>query len=72
MFSNTLDIRQEISVISTWVNLNGRSVHVNNRKIKNWSVHLFGLTDLNKTMGKMCCRKNSKTYIADENFVTLI
>ena len=41
-------------------------VHVKNRKIENRSAHWFRLTYLNKTMGKMCGRKNSKTEIADE------
>ena len=37
-----------------------------NLKIKNQSVHWFGLTELNKTMGIMCGRNSSKTWIADE------
>ena len=41
-------------------------VHVKKRKIEIRSVHRFGLTDLNKTMGKMCGRKNSKSCKADK------
>ena len=33
MFSNTWDVRLEISVVNTCVNLNGMSVHVKNWKI---------------------------------------
>ena len=68
MFLNTWDVRQEILVVSTLVNLNGRSVHMKNWNtkirseldIKIWSVHWYGLTELNKTIGRICCRKNSK------------
>ena len=60
VFLNVWDVRLEISVGSTHVNLNGLSVHVKNRKMENWSIHWFELTDLNKTMRKMCGRKNSK------------
>ena len=59
MFLNVWDVRLEISVVSTHVNLNGMIVHVKNRKMENRSVHWFGLTDLNKTMRKMCGRKKS-------------
>ena len=55
-----------ISVVITCVNLNKMNVHVKNLKIKRQPVHWFGLTKLNKTMGIMCGRKSSKTYIADE------
>ena len=60
MILNVWNVRFEISVVSAHVNLNGLSVHVKNRKQVNRSVHWFELTDLNKTMGKMCGRKNSK------------
>ena len=66
MFLNVWDVRQEISVVSAHVNLNGLMVHMKNRKMENRSAPWFGLTYLNKTMGKMCDRKNSKRYIADE------
>ena len=59
MFLNVWDVRLEISVVSTHVIVNGLSVHVKNRKMENRSVHWFGLTDLNKTMRKMCGRKKS-------------
>ena len=45
--------------------LNGLMVRVKNRNMENWSAHWFGLTDLNKTMGKICGRKHSKRYTAD-------
>ena len=61
MFSSKLDIRLEISVVSTCVNLNKISVHVNNLKIKNQPEHWFGLTNLNETMGIMCGRNCIKT-----------
>ena len=51
MFSNKLDIRLVISVVITCVNQNKINVHVKNLKIKRQSVHWFGLTELNKTMG---------------------
>ena len=60
VFLNVCDVRLEISVVSTHINLNGLSVHVKNRKMENRSIHWFGLTDLNKTMRKMCGRKNNK------------
>ena len=66
MFLNVWDVRLEISIVSPHVNLSELIVHVKNRKMKNLSVHWFGLTDLYKTMGKMCSRKNSKTSIGDE------
>ena len=47
MFLNVWDIRPEISVVSAHVNLNGRMVHVKNRKMENRPAHWFGLTDLN-------------------------
>ena len=53
MFSSQLDIRLEISEVSTCVNLNKMSVHVKKLIIKNLPVHWFGLTELNKTMGIM-------------------
>ena len=61
MLLDVWDVGLEISVVSAHGNLNGLSVHVKNRKMKNRSVHWFGLTDLNKTMGEMCGRLNSKT-----------
>ena len=61
MFSRKLDIRLEISVASTCVNLNKMNVHVKNWKIKNQSVHWYGLTELNKTMGIMYGRNSSET-----------
>ena len=60
MFLNVWDVRLEISVVSAHVKLNGLSVHVKNRKMDNRSVHWFGLTDLNKTLGKCAAEKNSK------------
>ena len=60
MFLDVCDVRLEIPEVSTHLNLNGLSVHVKNRKMENRSVHLFRLTCLNKSMGKMCGRKNSK------------
>ena len=66
MFLDVWDIRLEISVVSAHVNLNGLSVHVKNRKMENRPVHSFGSSDLNKTMGKMCSRLNSKTYTGDK------
>ena len=41
MFLDAWDVRLEISVASTHVNLNGLSVHVKNRKMENRSVHCF-------------------------------
>ena len=64
MFLNVLDVwdvRLEISVVSTHVNLAREK-----QEMENLSVHWFGLTDLNKTIGKMCSRKNIKTLIGDE------
>ena len=61
MFLDVLDVKLEISVVSAHVNLNGLSVHVKNRKMEDWSVYWFGLTDLYKTMRKICDRLNSKT-----------
>ena len=52
MFSSILDIRQVVSVVITCVNLNKMNVHVKNWKIKRQPLHWFGLTELNKTMGK--------------------
>ena len=54
MFSGKLDIRPEISVVGTCVNLNKMNVHVRNWKIKNQPVHWFGLTEPNKTIVIMC------------------
>ena len=59
MFLDVWIVRLEISVVSAHLNLNGLSVHVKNRKMENRSVHWFGLTDHNKTMGKMCGKLNS-------------
>ena len=61
MFSSKLDIRLEIAVVSTCVNLNKMNVHVKNWKIKNQTVHWFRLTELNKAMGTMCDRNSSKS-----------
>ena len=66
MILNVWDVRLDISVVSAHVNLNGLMVHVKNTKMENRSAHWFELTDLNKTMGNMCGRKNSKIYIAYE------
>ena len=68
MFLNVWDFRLEISVVSAHVNLNGLMVHVKNRKMENLSAHWFGLTDLTKTMGKVCGRKNSKIYTSYDFF----
>ena len=61
MFSSKLDIRLVISVVITCVNLNKMNVRMKNVKIKRLPVHWFGLTELNKTMGIMCCRNSSET-----------
>ena len=61
MFSNKLDIRLVIPVVSACVNLDKMNVHVKNLKIKRQPVHWFGLTELNKTMGIMCGRNSSET-----------
>ena len=61
MFSSKLDIRLVISVVITCVKLNKMNVHVKNLKIKRQPLHWFGLTELNKIMGIMCGRINSKT-----------
>ena len=68
MFSSKLDSRLGISVVFTYVNLNKMNVHVKNLKIKRQSVHWFGLTELNETMGihVICGRISSETYIANE------
>ena len=63
MFSSKLDIRLVISVVITCVDLNKMSVNVKNLKIKRQPVHWFGLTEPNKTMGIMCGRISSETYI---------
>ena len=60
MFFNVWDVQLEISVVSAQVNLIGLLLHVKNRKMETLSAHWFGLTDLNKTMGKMCGRKIAK------------
>ena len=52
MFLDVWDVRPEISVVSTHVNLNGLSVHMQNRKMENRSEHWFGLTHLNKSRGE--------------------
>ena len=68
MFSSKLDIRLVISVVITCVNINNlikMKVRVKNFKIKRQQVHWFGLTELNETMGIMCGRNSSKTYIVD-------
>ena len=54
VFSSKLDIRLAISLVSTYVNLNKMNVQVKNLKIKRQPVHLFGLTEPNKTMRIMC------------------
>ena len=61
MFSSKLDMRLVISVVITCVNLNKMNVRVKNLKIKRQSVHWFGLTELNETMGIMCSRYSSQT-----------
>ena len=61
MFSDVWDVRLEILAVCGHININGLSVHVKNRKMENRSVQWFGLTDFNKTMGKICNRLNSKT-----------
>ena len=61
MVSSKLDIRLEISVVRTCVYLNKLNVYLKNWKIKIQPVHKFWLTELNKTMGIMCGRNNSKT-----------
>ena len=61
MFSHKLDIRLVISVVVTCVSLYKMNVHVKNLKIKRQSIHWFGLTELNKTMGIMCGRNSSET-----------
>ena len=60
MFSSKLDIRLVISVVITCVNLNNMNEHVKNLKIKRQTVHWFGLTEVNETMGIMCSRYSSK------------
>ena len=60
MFSNKLDIRLVISIVTTCANLNKINVHVENLKIKRQPVHWFGLTELNETMGIMCGRYSSE------------
>ena len=66
MFLDVWDVRLEISVVSTHVNLNGLSVHVKNRKMENLSVHWFQLTHLNKSTGEIVRKKYSKTQTDDE------
>ena len=66
MFSSKLDIRLLISVFITCVNQNEMNVHVKNSKIKRQPVHWFGLTEPQKTIGIMCGRTSSETWIADE------
>ena len=61
MFSSKLDIRLLISVVITSVNLTKMNVHVKNLKMKRKSLHWFGLTELNETMGIMCGRNSSET-----------
>ena len=60
MFSRKLDIKLVILVFITRVNLNKMNVHVKNLRIKRQSVHWFGLTELNKTMGIMRGRNSSE------------
>ena len=60
MFSSKLDIRPEISVVSTCVNLNKMNVHAKNWKIKNQPVHWFGLNEPNKTIVIMCGRNSGE------------
>ena len=66
MFSSKLDVRLVISVVITCVNPNKMNVHVKNLKIRRQSAHWFGLTELNETVGIMCGRNSSGTYIANE------
>ena len=61
MFSSKLDIRLVISVVITCVNLNKTNVHVKNLKIKRQPVHVFGLTELNETIGILYGRNSSET-----------
>ena len=61
MFSRKLDIRLVTSVVIACVNLNKMNVHVKKLKIKRQSVHWYGLTELNKTMGIMRGRNSSET-----------
>ena len=61
MFSSKLDITLVLSVVITCVNLNKMNVHVKNLKIKRKSVHWFGLTEPNKTIGIMCGRNSCET-----------
>ena len=51
--------------MSTCVNIKRMRVHVKNLK-KYQLVHWLGLTELNKTIGKMRGRNSSKQKIADE------
>ena len=55
-----------ISVFITCVNLTKMNVHVINVKIKIQPVHWSGLTEPNKTMGIMCDRNSSETWISEE------
>ena len=61
MFSSKLDIRLVISVVITCVNLNKMNVHVKSLKLKDSQYTGLGLTELNKTMGILCCRTSSNT-----------
>ena len=61
MFSSKLDIRLVISVVITCVNLNKTNGHMKNLKIKRQPVHVFGLTELNETIGIMYGRNSSET-----------
>ena len=61
MFSSKLDIRLVISVVITCVNLNKTNVHVKTLKIKRQPVHVFGLAELNETIGIMYGRNSSET-----------
>ena len=61
MCSSKLDIRLVILVVITCVILNKMNVHVKNLKIKRQPVHVFGLTEPNKTMGIMCGRHSRET-----------
>ena len=64
MFSRKLNIRLVLSVVISCVNLNKMNVHVKNLKIKRQPVHWFGLTELNKTMGK--CVAGIHVYTGSE------
>ena len=73
MLSNNWNFRLEISVVHfCCVNLNEMSVHIKNWEIKNQSVHWFGLTELSKTIGRMCCMKIAKHIFLYAAFLFLL